>query len=341
MATKNSDVRLTETVTVIEGKDQKKNATNLVKNWLVAASSQTKANVSAHMAQDGTPNKPKTKAGRDVRRALILLEVVRGKAPDAAKAEINLLASPSSIDYKFSQIIGEISTESNPHRANFARYSRLKLGINIGQEGHPGPGTIGLFVRCRRNGKVMLLSNMHVLRANNGPGDSTNILHPSQASGGRPNDVIAIYDRGVVSESIDSAVAYVVEKHADGLTNSFPEGLTLDAQVVEARLGLKVSKRGCSSRLSVGNVVLTNAQKKVSFKAELGGAKVMSNQIEIDGDNFQISGDSGSILFDQLSKGIVGLMHGGGKADALTGISAGGLACPIRAVLEALEVDLM
>jgi hypothetical protein len=339
MGKRGTEERLTMTVDFIEDKDTKGHATRLVKQWLIDNAGQ-KPNVSAKMSQDGSVNKPGDKPGRKFRRALILLKVVRGATPDAAKAEVNKLTTVPQFEYLWNQIVGEINTESNPHRADGARYDNLRVGINIGQEGHPGPGTLGLFVRCRRNNKVMILSNMHVMRANNGPTDSNNILHPSQAAGGGARDVIAVYDRGMVNESIDAAVAYLAEKYVAGAHNATPEGVTLAARMVTARKGLKVCKRGCSSRLTDGTVEDIAAQKTVAFKAELGGGKVMSNQIKIDGDNFQISGDSGSILFDDASKGIVGLMHGGGKADN-DGVSKGGLACPIEEVLAALEVDLM
>ncbi|MDR3635326.1 MAG: hypothetical protein P4L84_16095 [Isosphaeraceae bacterium] len=221
----------------------------------------------------------------------------------------------------------------------------LKIGTSIGHYKITA-GTLGGFVRSRDDGSVLVLSNNHVLANENKGRKGDPILQRGAIDGGQnPADKVGTLLRFVRVKReginlVDCAVATIdpgISFDARTLT-----GLGKLAGLGDAVLapGGAVSKVGRTTVKTDGRISAFELDDVVvQFDA---GLLRFNSQVEIEGagdDPFSQGGDSGSLIVDAGHRA-VGLLFAGGDQG---GTNGKGLtyANPLRAVLDALKVDLV
>ncbi len=332
--TKNWNTRLTDitdTISAVNISYSKPLATRINKDLdkLGDARKKTLSN-SLHL------NKQKSQQIRKYVRAIALLELLYVDQPRSVQRIVN-----SIINEPHYLILSELKKSikhmdpASPNPPDLAKYRKLLIGCSISGGDHPGPGTIACFVRCNKTGKMMLLGNEHVMKAEFGTRTETApaIFQPSKGNGATSGDQVATYARGILDQRIDAAVAYL----AQGIEweNRTPEGTVIRGVSSRYQKDDRVWKRGTASRVTHGYIEDASANKSVPH-ARFGGTIHFGGQIEVKvlppKSEFQIPGDSGSALFNAEDH-LIGLMHGGGK-------EGGGIATPIETVFQLLDVSL-
>ncbi len=223
-------------------------------------------------------------------------------------------------------------------KAGFPR--PVPIGISVG---HPDvtAGTIG--ARVSDGSRVFILSNNHVLAANNLGRLGDNLLQPGVFDGGRnPEDALAtLHDFEPIQfcgsivcplNLMDAAVALATP---DDLGTSTPEDGygSPRTQSIEAVLGMRVQKYGRTTGHTFGRVTGVNATLDVDYR---GGRARFKGQIVISDGEFSTGGDSGSLV---VSKGLlmadrrpVGLLFAGSNINTI--------ANPIDLVLDRFNVSV-
>jgi hypothetical protein len=240
--------------------------------------------------------------------------------------------------------IGRVAKSATPWTQQ--RHRPLKIGISVGHYKITA-GTLGAFVTPRAAEKAPhILSNNHVLADENRGKIGDAILQPGAFDDGKnPDDKVAAL--AIVTKlkksganEVDCAAAVLdagVEfdpKSIRGLGNLAGLGSEfLDAGTAVAKLGRTTGlTRGKVTAFELDNVV-------VGY--DLGNLR-FDNQIEIEGADdgpFSRGGDSGSLIVTEDRRAVALLFAGGEEG----GTNGQGLtfASPIRAVLDALKVDLL
>jgi len=202
----------------------------------------------------------------------------------------------------------------------------LHSGSAIRYDGAENFGTLGGVVREKDTGQVCLLSNHHVLSPQPFSKETAVLSVPS-------NKVIAHLTRAVPlkhapeKNQVDAAIAKVLP---DLSINEYPDFQVAKLQKVQ---GSRVYKLGAASGKTWGTVISQNSAIRVNYGKR--GTLYFENSLVIrgdQGDTFSKPGDSGSLVFDE-DGGVVALLYAG---DAYSNIA---FACPIQAVLDALEVQ--
>ena len=206
-------------------------------------------------------------------------------------------------------------------------------------------GTLGAFVRDRTTGQVCVLSNNHVLAAENTAQLGDPILQPGLADGGQiPGGLAASFTRCVTLQFpgpnlVDAAIATVDAGITEDVATLSNLGILTGLRATELVVGETVSKLGRSSGLTTGTIKAFELIN-VSFEYDSGTAS-FENLIEIESSGrtpFSIGGDSGSLIVDS-NRQALGLLCAGSN----NGTADGSLsyANPLSKVLELLNVDLL
>jgi hypothetical protein len=207
-------------------------------------------------------------------------------------------------------------------------------------------GTLGCFVKDRATGKILVLSNNHVLANENDaqPGDA--IIQPGKFDGGKvSSDTIGQLLRfiklkktgtNLVDCAVSSIKPTILLKPLK--LGSFGNIAGLGPAVVVD--GTDVRKVGRTTGETKGRVTAFELDNVV-VAYDIGNIR-FDDQIEIEGAGskaFSAGGDSGSLIFDK-QRGAVALLFAGGDEGGTNGkgLTYGN---PIRAVLDALKVDLV
>ena len=230
-----------------------------------------------------------------------------------------------------------VAEEGSPaHPVGDVYLSRLRParpGSSIGHFREP-TGTFGAVVRDRETGRLLILSNNHVLaNSSNGhdgrarPGDP--ILQPGPEDGGTPKDVLARLSRFVPlfldkANDLDCAVA---EPLKEDLVDPEIIGLGPVAGLATPTINMTVLKSGRGSGVTRGKVLAVNATVRVEYSVGL-----LKLQHQVVCSRMSQSGDSGSLLVDANNRAI-GVVFSGSRR--LT------VSSPIKPVLDALNVDLV
>jgi hypothetical protein len=200
-------------------------------------------------------------------------------------------------------------------------------GISIGHY-RITAGTLGCFARGRtspRNGRVLMLSNNHVIANSNNCNVNDPILQPGPADGGRnPADRIAILERWINinfsggANYVDCATGWcwsnlVKYPYLMYLSGGRPAYFRISGTPVTCRRGMTVGKSGRTTQLTRGTVTDCSATIRVNY----GGGRValFRDQIAIRGvsGNFSAGGDSGSLIWTwDARRSPVGLLFAGG-----------------------------
>lgn len=218
-------------------------------------------------------------------------------------------------------------------------YEQLKGGISIGPwrlvNGGAWGGTVGLPVMDKITGKIMLLSNYHVMCIDKSWSVGDVITQPSRIDQATiPNSVVALLQRGVLGDKVDCAVAEVIRRPTEcGIVDIG----NVSGKTNLPSLGQTVRKRGRTTGLTFGIVDTLDLTIIVNYGPDVGDV-TLTSQIGVRPDTTQNSkfsdaGDSGSVVVNDTAD-VVGL-HFAGNSDEGYGVSN-----PIDAVLEALNVTI-
>ncbi|MDI6886994.1 MAG: hypothetical protein QMD22_11800 [archaeon] len=174
-------------------------------------------------------------------------------------------------------------------------------------------GTFGCLVK--RGYDTFILSNNHVLAYENRGRKSDSILQPSPADGGRlPDHKIAelvdfssiIFNRGI--NRVDAAIARPMNP-ADITSNIIDIGVPTG--IVKANIGMPVIKSGRTTGVTRGLVTITDATIDVEYSG--GRIARFENQIIATTPGFSSGGDSGSIVLEDRTRRVCGLLFAGSE----------------------------
>ena len=245
------------------------------------------------------------------------------------------------VDIKYVGRIQKLETPATLQR----RRRPLVVGCSIGHFKITA-GTLGCFVKDRATGEVLILSNNHVLANENNaqPGDA--VIQPGKFDKGKvSSDTIGQLLRFIELKKtganlVDCALSSIKAsiKSNQRKLGSFGNIAGLGPAVVVD--GTEVRKVGRTTGETKGRVTAFELDNVV-VGYDIGNLR-FDDQIEIEGagsKSFSDGGDSGSLIFDK-QLGAVALLFAGGDEGGTNGM---GLTYgnPIRAVLDALKVDLV
>jgi hypothetical protein len=222
----------------------------------------------------------------------------------------------------------------------------ISLGLSREVDGYMAPtGTMGLMVKDGYTNSPLMLSNYHVMCADDGKAKIGDLLcQPSREDQWLDycSDCAQlvrwmvsgdVMDSGSSLGGVDSAVASLTHRTAT-VGNIVQIGQISGSGA--ATLKMQVLKRGRTTRLTEGVV----DDVDLTWTSDFGppyGSVTLKKQILISPTKgkFIEEGDSGSVLVAKNGKQVVGLMWAG---DDSTGR---GLANPIAAVMKALDIKLV
>ena len=212
---------------------------------------------------------------------------------------------------------------------NTGRYRPAPGGVSLGHYKITA-GTLGCLVKDKKSGKVLILSNNHVLANSNNAKKDDPILQPGSYDGGKkPKDIIGYLENwieirfGKEANLIDSALARPKNVNLvkpEIMLIGLPKGVTT------AKLGIPIQKSGRTTGYTTGKIKDTNATVKVNYDNQVA---LFRNQILTT--SMSQGGDSGSLVLD-MKKRAVGLLFAGSELVTILN--------PIASVLSLLNVEL-
>jgi hypothetical protein len=245
--------------------------------------------------------------------------------------------APGEVDFR---VTGRI-TAAMPINAGVR--SALTIGASVAHY-RCTAGTLGFFARRLRDGALGIVSNNHVLAAEDQGMDGDDVLHPGPADRGRrPRDIIGKLDGSYPrldrqDLTVDCAFAVLARSRSyDPSLGGQPIGVPLTlmegAHIEVFKIGRTTGRTtGRITAFELDDVPIEYSQKTIPLNSQL--------EIEsIDASAFSRSGDSGSLVFAAGAQP-VGLLC---AASPVGGTSGSGLsyANRIDAVLEALGVTFV
>lgn len=219
--------------------------------------------------------------------------------------------------------IGDIVPQEN------AKQSPLQSGFSVGHKDVTA-GTLGAIVRKER--KLFLLSNSHVLAKSGLAAAGDPILYPGPADGGaEPADIIATlsaFSPFTVGESftntVDAALAEIDPDHLADIDNEI-WGAATPLKVATPMRDMAVKKRGRTTGDTQS--VVRDVDFRVLVRYEGVGVVGFIGQVLCD--TYTGGGDSGALVVAADTGAIVGLHFAGSPK--------GSVFTPIRTVLDALK----
>jgi hypothetical protein len=225
------------------------------------------------------------------------------------------------------------------------RCSPVRIGCSVGHY-EVTAGTLGAFVKDRQTGKLQILSNNHVLAAENQGKIGDDILQPGKYDNGvNPKDAIARLTRFVPidfsgANSVDGAISDLTDTSQFDARSLDRRGKLAGGGTAPLTYAEKVYKVGRTTGLTEGvvtavevdNISVTYDQSTATFDSQI--------EVRSTGNNsFAAGGDSGSLVFDERNLAI-GLIFGGTLQE---GSGSSGLVYvnPLDTVLNDLNVDLL
>lgn len=204
-------------------------------------------------------------------------------------------------------------------------------------------GTLGGFVRDA-DGRVLILSNNHVLADTDRASLGDAVLSPGPADGGRPDvdrvATLSFFRRfSTAGNLLDLALAVVDDPERVG-GNSVPEG-ELSSAVAQVLDGIAVGKVGRTTGHTTGTVTAVELDG-VTVDYGRGDAFTFDDCLEVEGDTgpFSAGGDSGSLVYERSGAAVLGLLFAGSTTGGAGG--TGLTFCnPAALALEAAGVTLL
>jgi hypothetical protein len=204
--------------------------------------------------------------------------------------------------------------------------------------GHPTitAGTIGLlteYVSGPQVGRAYILSNNHVLAANNAGFVGDAIIQPGTSDSGKVgSDTIASLHRWVPIDPkavnyVDAAIAEVMgEQSWNKYLSPHVSKIGSPGELGDAELGMSVEKTGRTTGYTQGQIISINQTVKVNY----GKLGIILFKDQICTTSMSQGGDSGSCLFERGTKKPVGLLFAGHESESFHN--------PIKAVLSSLSL---
>jgi len=232
------------------------------------------------------------------------------------------------MDVRFVGDVMALPTETPWHRG---RVRPLKIGSSI-SHGRVTAGTLGCFVTDPK-GRVLILSNNHVMACSNKAEKGDPICQPGTHDGGTiADDSIAVLDHfEVIKEKgnlIDAAVAVVNSDIECDLSSLFGLGKNSGFYQDDIEPGDIVCKFGRTTNTTLGRITAVEMDSVgVGGYFDSGAPAYFDQQIEIEGAEagpFCQGGDSGSVVFS-APKGregehrALGLLFAGGPRGGSNG----------------------
>jgi hypothetical protein len=238
--------------------------------------------------------------------------------------------------------VGRIAKRALWHRA---RQRPLLMGASIGHH-QITAGTLGCFVKARRGGEARILSNNHVLADENHGRRGDAIIQPGRFDGGaRQRDAVGALARCIPlkpkgTNLVDAATATIREglEYDPHMLKGLGTLAALGPELLDA--GTPVSKVGRTTGVTRGRVTAFELDN-VIVEYDAGNLR-FDDQVEIEGTEdgpFSQGGDSGALIVDGTTSAVA-LLFAGGDMGGSNGMGLT-YANPIRAVLDALRVDLL
>lgn len=259
---------------------------------------------------------------------------------DPGRAELTVfVAEPQPVEQVRSAIVSSTGAEAagedlpinvvvtgiidaQPHRF---RLRRAPGGISIGHF-RITAGTLGCLSRGRtapRSGRMLLLSNNHVVANSNAAAFGDCISQPGSADGGRcPADQIAILERfvpiafGGATNHVDCGTGWAwpdrVRRELVRMSGATPTFFRIASTPVAPTLGMLVGKSGRTTQVTAGRITALSATINVNYSGRIA---TFVDQIAIQGTSglFSRGGDSGSCIWTWDSRRApVGLLFAGG-----------------------------
>jgi len=275
----------------------------------------------------------KERGGREIRRIAIRVYVTR-------KVHVDELPPSRVIGGAIGDCPVDVVEIGEPHASiqidvPSARMTLnpIQPGCSLGPKGVGLAGTLGAIVTS--NGTEFLLSNNHVLSANDSLGFGTEIDQPASVHiGSRPVGSLAM--RMGLSLSGTNRVDCALAALAYGVQVS-PEilgdvGTLASANPLAPSVGLRVHKTGWASGYTTGKI--TDVADCLAVGFDTLGCLSFKDVFLVEGNSgpFSKNGDSGALVVDQSSQRAVGLLFAATPTHSV--------ACRIGSVLEYLEVKL-
>lgn len=225
------------------------------------------------------------------------------------------------------------------------RLRPLEIGCLVGHFQTKG-GTLGCFVRDRRNGKPGILSNNHVLAAENRANVGDAILQPGFSMGTSSGTFDKVAELNRFAPLLERGINFVDAAFANLTETSFEPTIIQDIGAFSGQAGAtekkdRVKMLGQASGATDG-IVTSFDLDNIVINYSIGDLR-FDNQIEVEGASkkhaFAGPGDSGALVLnkDQDAIGLVfgGSDTGGSNGKGLTYVN------PMPAVMSACDVDFL
>ena len=215
-------------------------------------------------------------------------------------------------------------------QANTGRYRPAPGGVSLGHYKITA-GTLGCLVKDKKSGKVLILSNNHVLANSNKAEKGDPILQPGPYDGGKkPKDLIGYLENWIEinfkkeANLVDAALARPKvsgDVRPEIMLIGSPQGLT------KAKIGMPIQKSGRTTGYTTGKVKDISASVKVNYdnQTALFRGQILTT-------NMSQGGDSGSLVLDMKARA-VGLLFAGSEQVTILN--------PINEVLRLLDVEIL
>jgi hypothetical protein len=239
---------------------------------------------------------------------------------------------------------------------DIGRYRPVPAGVSIGAENRINAGTLGGWACDNDDDTTVLLSNNHVISNLDTMPVLRRIVQPGRFDGGiLPADIIGQLKRDVTVNTVPNVIGAnpptsIVDAAIGSIDVQYTHNLRqLNVPVIyeiqAPSLGMDVQKRGRTTRLTNnGRITTVNVTQLITYRNRTRLGRIQNCFIitSTDGNLFSNSGDSGSLILNQVpgeingTFPIVGLLFAGGTNPMGTPIT---IANDINAVIGALNLS--
>lgn len=211
-------------------------------------------------------------------------------------------------------------------------FDPLRGGISISNAFNFNYGTLGTTVVDNRTGRLMVLSNWHVLKGSWYVQPGTPIYQPGRLHGGNAANTIGYLSRDAMGSFMDAAVAELTSRRR---VINLQEEIGPIEGLTDPDYDMEVVKSGATTRVTAGTVTGLNGRLVMNYN---GAPRVIRNVVHIsqteEGLEVSAGGDSGCVYMEKSTSRAVGLHFAGSNVPEYA------LAISLPEVLSALDVRL-